>query len=98
MVGTLPPSLFLLRSSSFGGQVELRRTLLPTLRIVLLDRAPHPPGFAEPVIGRAFARPSGFPGRPLPPKSRPRCLETLPPTPCLPLTVSDTLKLPLLKI
>src|ERR1700726_2754273 len=26
-VGTPPPSLFLLRSSSFGGQVELRRTL-----------------------------------------------------------------------
>ncbi len=29
MVGTLPPSLFLLRSSSFGGQAERRRTLCP---------------------------------------------------------------------
>ena len=35
-------------------------------RTVLLERAPHPPVFAEPVIGRAFARPGGFAGRPLP--------------------------------
>src|SRR5438309_1016796 len=35
-------------------------------RIVLAESPPHPPDFAEPVIGRACARPVGFAGRPLP--------------------------------
>jgi short chain dehydrogenase len=49
-----------------GERVGVRGCFRELERSECAESPPHPPDFAEPVIGRAFARPGGFAGRPLP--------------------------------